>query len=62
MFGEYSIADAMFAPVVLRFAGFGVSPGDIEETYMQTVLQQSAMQEWIGAGKQETEVIEMDEV
>jgi len=62
LFGNYSIADAMYAPVVLRLKGYGVTLGDIEESYMQTVLSQSAMQEWIEAGKQEKEVIEMDEV
>ena len=62
LFGNYSIADAMFAPVVLRFKGYDVSPGDIEESYMQVVLNQPAMQEWIEAGKQEKEIIEMDEV
>lgn len=62
LFGGYSIADAMFAPVVLRFKGYDIRLGKVEESYMQTVLNQSAMQEWIEAGRQEKEVIEMDEV
>lgn len=61
LFGDYSIADAMFAPVVLRLKGYDVTLGDVEESYMQSVLNLPAMQEWIEAGKQEKEVIEMDE-
>ena len=62
LFGDYSIVDAMFAPVVLRLKGYGVTLGGIEKAYMQVVLSQPAMQEWIVAGKQEKEIIEMDEV
>lgn len=62
LFGDYSIADAMYAPVVLRFKGYAVTLGELEEAYMENVLKQSAMQEWIEAGKQEKEVIAMDEV
>ena len=61
LFGNYSIADAMYAPVVIRLKGYDVRLGDIEESYMQSVLNLPAMQEWIEAGKQEKEVIEMDE-
>lgn len=61
LFGDYSIADAMFAPVVLRLKGYGVRLGDVEDAYMQVVLNQPAMQEWIEAGTHEKEVIEMDE-
>jgi glutathione S-transferase len=62
LFGEYSIADAMFAPVVLRFKGYDVKVGEVEQAYMQTVLQQSAMAEWIADGCAEQEVIAADEV
>ncbi len=62
LFGEFSIADVMFAPVVSRFETYGVEVSDLSRTYMATVLNHPAMQEWIEAGKQETEIVESDEV
>ena len=60
LFGEYSIADAMFAPIVLRFDGYNIPLGDVEENYVKSVLMHSAIIEWVEAGKLETEVIEAD--
>lgn len=62
LFGEYSIADAMYAPIALRFEGYGIPLGDVERAYVESVLKQPAMIEWIDAGKVETEVIEEDEI
>ena len=62
LFGEFSIADAMFAPVVLRFDGYDVPLDDGEASYVQTVLKHPQIIDWINAGKREKEVIEFDEV
>ncbi len=62
LFGKYSIADAMFAPVALRFHGYGVPLSGVDAEYVQSVLNQPCIQEWIEAGRRETEVIEADEV
>lgn len=62
LFGDFSIADTMFAPVALRFTGYDVPLGDTESTYVQTIINHPATAEWIEAGKKETEVIEFDEV
>ncbi len=62
LFGTYSIADAMFAPIALRFAGYDIPLGGIEKTYVQSVLQQPCIIEWIEAGKAEKEIIEEDEI
>ena len=57
LFGEYCIADAMFAPVVLRFMTYGVhEKGEVDE-YMKTVLSDPFLQEWISESEQELEVI-----
>lgn len=56
--GEYSIADAMFAPVVMRFVGYGVALNPAESAYAEATLALPAMQEWIKAGKAEKEVID----
>lgn len=62
LFGRYSIADAMFAPLALRFSGYTIPVSGIEEAYIQSVLSQSCIKEWIEAGKAEVEIIEEDEL
>ncbi|ALG68061.1 glutathione S-transferase family protein [Beggiatoa leptomitoformis] len=57
LFGDFSIADAMYAPVVLRFASYAVKLETIEQTYLETILALPALQAWISAGKAETEVL-----
>ena len=62
LFGEYSIADAMYAPVIFRFAGYNVPLGDVENTYLQNALKHPAMMEWKESGIAETEIIPEDEI
>lgn len=57
LFGKFTIADAMFAPVVLRFITYDVQLDSISRNYAQTILKLPAIQEWIEAAKQETEVL-----
>jgi glutathione S-transferase len=49
LFGEWSIADAMFAPVVLRFQSYGVAMDPVCRSYSETVLATPAMQEWLSS-------------
>jgi glutathione S-transferase len=53
LFGEYSVADAMFAPVVLRFNTYGEGFSDNTRAYMTTVIEDPPMQEWMKAGEKE---------
>lgn len=62
LFGDFSIADAMFAPMVLRFAGYRVPLSGTEADYARSVLKHPALAEWIGAARLETEVIEDNEI
>ena len=62
LFGQYSIADAMFAPVALRFEGYDIPLEGMEEAYVKSVLKQPCIIEWIEAGKLEKEIIEADEI
>lgn len=62
LFADYSIADAMYAPIVMRFVGYDVPLDGIEKAYVESVLNQPALQEWIDAGKMEVEVINEDEI
>lgn len=53
LFGDYSIADAMYAPVVLRFNTYGITVSGSANRYMKTVLQQQEIREWLAASKVE---------
>jgi glutathione S-transferase len=59
---EYSIADAMYAPIALRFEGYCIPLTGIEADYVQSVLNQPSIIEWVEAGKAEKEIIEEDEI
>ncbi len=53
LFGAWSAADIMYAPVVSRFRTYGV-PADAETTaYMDAVRAQPDMAEWISLAEQE---------
>jgi glutathione S-transferase len=57
LFGEFTIADAMFAPVVMRFVTYGVSLDSVSNRYAEAILALPALQEWIEAAKTEPESI-----
>ena len=61
LFGKFSIADAMFAPVVLRFRTYGINLPESAAAYGRRLLESPAMQEWLAAAEIEIEVIENDE-
>ncbi|MDX2503863.1 MAG: glutathione S-transferase family protein [Gammaproteobacteria bacterium] len=62
LFGNFSIADAMYAPVVLRFKGYGIALNEIEQEYSDHILSQKAIIDWCESGKKESEIIPMDEI
>jgi glutathione S-transferase len=57
LFGNFSIADAMFAPVVLRFVTYGVILDDIEQEYADRIYNLPSLQEWVNEGIREPEII-----
>ena len=62
LFGQYSIADAMFAPIVLRFNSYGVKLKGLAQQYMTNVLQQPHIIQWIKDGIKEKEIIAAGEI
>lgn len=62
LFGEFSIADSMFAPVVFRFSTYGINVSKETKAYMVTVLANKNIQLWSKQASQETEIIESEEV
>lgn len=57
LFGEFSITDAMYAPIVLRFNSYGIKVDDISGDYMETMMSLSSMQEWVAEAAKEKESI-----
>jgi glutathione S-transferase len=53
LFGDFSIADAMYAPVVTRFATYGVVLDEDARDYVRLILELPAMRDWTEAAKQE---------
>ncbi|NJD07507.1 MAG: glutathione S-transferase family protein [Methylococcaceae bacterium] len=57
LFGRFTIADAMYAPVALRFHSYCIDAGPAGHDYVNAVLEHPATREWIAAGQAETEVV-----
>lgn len=62
LFGRFSVADAMFAPVVLRFRTYGVNLPDSASAYPRRLLESEAIQDWLAAAESEIEVIKREEI
>jgi glutathione S-transferase len=62
LFGEYSAADAMYAPVVLRLRTYGANVRETSADYMATVLADPHMRDWLAAAAAESRVIEASEI
>lgn len=55
--GNFGIVDAMFAPVVMRFLGYGVAMDDNARRYVETLTALPAMGEWRAAAEAEAEYL-----
>jgi glutathione S-transferase len=53
LFGRFSIADCMYAPVVSRFTTYGVNISAPVKEYMARIWALPGMQAWLKASKQE---------
>jgi glutathione S-transferase len=61
LFGRFGIADAMYAPVALRFQTYGVDLTGAAKDYAEAVLALPALKAWVADAAAETERIEMFE-
>lgn len=57
LFGRFSIADAMYAPVAWRFHIYGVPLGEVAASYVRTLAQLDEMQAWYAAAIGESAVL-----
>jgi glutathione S-transferase len=53
LFGKFSLADCMFAPVVMRFQTYGVALGPEATEYCASMLENPALQRWVAAAREE---------
>jgi glutathione S-transferase len=56
LFGHFTNADAMYAPVVSRFRTYGVKLPKTAQTYADAVAAMPEFQEWAAAGKSEPSI------
>jgi glutathione S-transferase len=62
LFGEYSAADAMYAPVVLRLRTYGARVRESTAAYMAAVLADAHMRDWLAAAAAESWTIDASEI
>ncbi len=62
LFGERTMADAMYAPVVTRFTTYDVKLEPRLKSYADVIMNMPEMREWVEAAKNEPEEIEELEV
>ena len=61
LFGDWTAADIMFAPVITRFITYGVPVPPFAAIYMEAVLHRADVVEWIELAQDEPWVIEQYE-
>lgn len=62
LFGTFSAADIIYAPVVSRFISYGIAVPGFAVAYMEAVWEHEWLQTWIEAAETEDWVIEQWEV
>jgi glutathione S-transferase len=62
LFGQFSIADALYAPVVTRLDTYGLKVPAQIEAYIQVILNLGPMKDWYASAQNETWVIERVEL
>ncbi|CAN5781294.1 glutathione S-transferase family protein [soil metagenome] len=53
LFGEFTIADAMYAPVASRFRTYGVALDSVCTKYVDTIFALPTMKQWIADAERE---------
>lgn len=61
LFGTFGIADAFYAPVVMRFVTYAVELPPVAQAYADAVRALAAVREWTEAARRETEFVAADE-
>jgi glutathione S-transferase len=61
LFGQFSIADAYYAPVAARFLTYAVTLPPVAQRYADALLALPAVQDWMAQARRETEFVRADE-
>jgi len=61
LFGHFTVADAYYAPVAMRFISYAVSLPPAARGYVEAVRNLPAVAEWMAAAKRETAFVAADE-
>lgn len=62
LFGHYTVADAMFAPIASRFQTYQITLPRLSQQYVAHTLEDAPMQDWYSQARLETAVIAQSEV
>lgn len=62
LFGDFSIADAFYAPVATRFRTYGLELDEIVGSYVEVIHRLPAFLEWQQGARDEPWIIESDEL
>ena len=62
LLGEFSIADAFFAPVASRFASYGIAVPQTVSRWMDELNRLDSMQQWLQEAQAENETISAAEI
>ena len=61
LFGQFTVADAFYAPVAARFLTYAVTLPPVAQRYADALLQLAAVREWMAQARRETEFVPADE-
>ncbi len=61
LFGQFTAADAFYAPVATRFRTYAVALPPAAQRYADALLDLSAVREWMAQARRETEFVRADE-
>jgi len=62
LFGHYTVADAMFAPIASRLTTYQIALPDLSQRYVERTLEDAPMLDWYDAAQRESARIEQFEV
>lgn len=62
LFGEFSAADAMFAPIATRLRTYHLPVSETLESWIEAIYTLPAFQEWLGAALEESWIVPQDEI
>jgi glutathione S-transferase len=58
LFGRFTIADAVFAPVALRFVSYSIPAPAAAQSYVDAVTSLGSIREWMAAAEREPESLD----